>query len=231
MEPTVPVHAYYPEFHGPPAYLQPPPPPSPPPSPHRNKVLAALLLVGMLIMGSSFGIYLLITHAALQSSVPVFITPTPNLKVNLRTSDFSQFFDAFAGLAQQHDYASIRTVTDTQNFQAIALGTDPPYQDWRDFSPPLLSGDVTFSFSSPPITADEAGYTCFGYGPNGIGSAHVSIEAQSLQFIVGTMRVTGGPNDQQPPAFDDVFVFELPNTPTATWLWRAVTFNNSLGCG
>lgn len=230
---------YYPEFHEPPTYLQPPPAPPPPPSRRREKKLALLLLCGVLLVGGSFSAYIVLGrgHTQLSSSItptPALgrITPTLDAKAALLTDDFSQFLQAFTVLLARKDYPTIQTAADTQNFQAIPLRASG-IQDWTQFYGNLTYNAYSLRLSSPPLTPDQAGYSCFGYGPSGIAYLNLTIDASKLMYVVGTAYVPGTPADANPfyAINGTVFVFELPNEPSPIWFWRAVTFNNSLGCG
>ncbi|HLV97353.1 MAG TPA: hypothetical protein VKT82_01640 [Ktedonobacterales bacterium] len=241
MEPPQPEDPYYPEFNRP-DYLQPPPSPPPPPAPQKrqvNIIVALIVLCIVLILALPVTAYFVFYRSEGSSlttpSVPLATepasTPTLNARAGLLTDDFSKFLESFSALLEQHDYVSIQTAADTENFQAIPLRASGS-QDWQQFYGNLTYNAYSLSISSPPLTPDQAGYACFGYGPSGIAYLDLTINAK-LMYVVGTAQVPGTPPDANPfyAINGTVFVFELPYGPSATWLWRAVTFNNSLGCG
>jgi hypothetical protein len=212
---------YYPDQH-----LVPPPPPKRRRHPLLILVIVWLSIVLILVSASAVILY--------ERQVPVVSTPTATATSSaptLDTDNFSRFFKAFLLLLQQHDYDSIQSATDTENFRAIPLRSSGT-QDWSEFLPELTSGQMSFLISPDALTADQAGYSCFDYGPSGIGYIDYTIDALQLRYMVGTTFVLNPPPDDPLIAPNGtVFVFELPRGSSPTWLWRAVTFNNSLGCG
>lgn len=210
---------YYPDQH-----LVPPPPP------RRKHILLILVIVWLsvvLILVSATAV-ILYERQIPAASVPT-ATSTPTL---LQTADFSKFYEVFSDLMNHHDYAAIQSATDTENFQAIALRTSSGTSGWYTIHNQLTSGQLSFSLVYPPFTPDRAGDSCFGYGPTGIAYLDLTIDAFELQYVVGTASTPSASSDDPFVApYGTVFVFELPNGPSPTWLWRAVTFNNSLGCG
>lgn len=225
-EPTQPIQPYYPY--------------SPPPSPRRNNKW----LITALVLSSLFGLFggtlAFVTWIQHQPSPSVLI-PTSTAVDSLHSSDFPTFLNAFSLLLAQRDYATLQSVVDTENFQALYMVPEPevyapanpgPY-DWQTINHELVLGRIFFTISSPLVTADQAGYSsCFGYDQTGITSKGMAITAQVLQFIVGTLKSGPGyfTSDPEWTPNSTVFVFELPNG-SSSWLWRAVTYNNALGCG
>lgn len=228
---------YYPEFQEPPTYLQPPPASTPPPPRRREKKLALLLLCGALLIGGSFSAYIVLAHGQIQSpssasstSTSTRTTPTLDARAALVTNDFSQFLQAFTVLLTRRDYATIQTATDTQNFQEIPLRADG-IADWHEMYHELTTGALSLTIPPSPLNPDQAGYSCFGYSASGISYLSIKIDALQLQYVVGTAHAPGtSANEPINDHNGTVFVFELPNEPSPTWFWRAVTFNNSLGC-
>lgn len=204
-------------------------PPSPPRRKHILLILVIVWLSVVLILVSATAVILY------ERQVPVASIPTATATSSaptLDTDNFSRFFKAFLLLLQQHDYDSIQSATDTENFRAIPLRSSGT-QSWNEFLLELTSGQMSFLISPDALTADQAGYSCFDYGPSGIGYIDYTIDALQLRYMVGTTFVLNHPPGDDPLTAQNgtVFVFELPRESSPTWLWRAVTFNNSLGCG
>lgn len=213
--------------------------PPQPPRRRSNWPLIVILLIIALIVAISTTVLFYLKQ---NPSASLGLLPTSTAANSLYTSNFSQFLHAFSLVLQEKDYATLQTVVDTQNFQAMYMVPEPevyapsnpgPY-NWQVINRELVTGRISFVLSSPLLTADQAGYaSCFGYTQTGITAQHIEIDAQSLQYIVGTLKPGPGyfTSDPEWTTNSTVFVFELPDTSSPTWLWRAVTFNNSLGCG
>lgn len=212
----------------------------PPPIQRRNHWLLVILLCGIFYLAGGLSTYLALSRASSQNpSLLPLPSPIPSPTVNpLRSPDFSTFLSAFTVILQQRDYATLQQGVDTEHFQAIYMRPSPfPYQptdpgpyNWQTINQAMLTQGLRFTILSPPLTADQAGYSCFGYGPSGIAYLHLTIDAKMLMYVVGTAQRPGPVADPLVTPNGTIFVFELPKDPSPVWLWRAVTFNNSLGC-
>jgi hypothetical protein len=224
-------------FQYPPAeYLATPLPPPPPLRPKKPIWLFCLvgfsvvaLIVGVGFFGYSLGDSSSKVSSSAATSTPVS-TPTLDAKTMIHAGDFTKFFEAFATAMANKDYATIQSVTDTENFQSIALYADGGFGTWNDMYSQLNTGNISFILHYPPITADQENYSCVGYGSKGVPSLNVNISANDIQYVVGTASRPGDSGSLQTQIDATVFVFEIPYGPANFWLWRAVFFNNVAGC-
>ena len=214
-------------------YLAPPPPPLHPKRPIWLFFLVGLsmvaLLTGVGFFGYSLGNSPLKSTSSMTTSNSIS-TPTLDAKTMIHASDFPKFLEAFATAMANKDYATIQSVTDTENFQSIALYADGGFGTWNDLYSQLTTENTSFIIHYPPITADQEGYSCVGYGSKGIPSLNVNINANAIQYVVGTTSEPNYPATTQTQPDSTVFVFEIPYGPANFWLWRGVFYNNVAGC-
>lgn len=212
----------YPEYY---TYMNITPPPPPPPRKwHQGWIIAVVLLMVVFV-----GVTATLVHLAgnsqthLSSAIP---TPTLDAQAGLQSSDFSKFIEAFAIAMANKDYTAIQKASDTENFQEIPLDADGS-GNWNDEYSKLITGNASYIIHYPPITADQEGYSCVGYSKTGITLLNIKINAADVQYVVGTAT---GTSVSDTNTDSTVFAFELPNAQGATWLWRSVTYNNSIAC-
>lgn len=219
----------------------PPPPPLPPKKRHRWLAIAFTSLVFITIAAALIG-YTIVTNSSKssqgsstqtssdhQSRTPI-ATPTLDAKMMIHSSDFSKFLEAFAVAMANKDYNTIQAVTDTENFQMIYLHAGGGFGTWNDMYSQLITGNTSFTINYPPLTADQEGYSCMGYTKQGISLLNVNINADDVQYVVGTASEPNQPPSMQTAPDGTVFAFEVPLGPGGYWLWRAVIFNNTPGC-
>ena len=225
------------QFQYPPyEYLATPIPPPPPSRPKRPVWLFFLLGLSLvaLFAGVGFFGYSLGNSSSKASSPPAtstsISTPTLDTKTMIYAGDFSKFIEAFATAMANKDYATIQSVSDTENFQSIRLYADGGFGTWSDMYSQLTTGNLSFVVHYPPITADQENYSCVGYSSKGIPQLNVNITADAIQYVVGTTSNPAYPGTMQTQPDATVFVFEVPYGPANFWLWRAVFFNNVSGC-
>ncbi len=218
----------------------PPPPPPSLPSQSTRKVWIislclfsiAILLAGTAYFGYTFGKSFSHRGSPSSPSNPTRI-PTLDTQTMIHAGDFSKFLEAFASAMANKDYATIQSATDTENFQSVVLRADGGFGSWSEMYAQLTTGNTSFVITYPPITADQESYNCEGYTKQGITQLGITINADDIQYVVGTTFEPNMPtNNAQTVPNSTVFVFELPLGPGGgSWLWRAVIFNNSIGCG
>lgn len=237
--PTPPQPAFNPYASNPYEVIAPPPPPK---KQWKGGLLAsAIAVLGFLLISLIIFVGIVgrlpwqqppvVIPTQSSTSAQTMLTPTLNVTQALQSDDFSLFIKAFAQAMASRDYTTIQKVSDTQNFQEIALDASGHGSDWNYTYNEMMTGNFNFTIAYPPITAEQEGYTKCGYGPQGISNMMV-IDAAGVQYVVGTTINPTWPADAvgNPPR-GTVFVFELPNGPTGeSWLWRAVIFNSSIAC-
>lgn len=214
-----------------------------PPSSRQRWILNMVLYSLILIVASSFTTYAVVHGFVPSQQAQQFLTssgvlsPTPTQEA-IKSSDFPTFLNAFEQLLKQKQYAALQDAVDTDNFMAAYMRPSPfPYAptnpgpyNWQAINQAMLTERYTYTVLLPPLLPDQAGYSCFGYTQAGITWLGLAITATQLQYVVGTAWKPGPVNDPYIIPNSTVFVFELLSA-SATWLWRAVTFNNALGCG
>jgi len=204
----------YPEYY---TYMNITPPPPPPPTPRKRRkgwIVAVFLLIVVLV-----GVATTIFYLAGESQA----------NAGLQSSDFSKFIEAFAIAMANKDYMAIQKASDTENFREIALFSDGR-GNWNDVHSKLITGNLSYIIRYPPITPGQEGYSCMGYSKTGITYLNFKINAADVQYVVGTAAGTSVNGSAQAGQDSTVFAFELPATQGATWLWRAVTYNNQMAC-
>lgn len=222
--------------------IPPPPPPSLPAKKMQWWIAIALPALVLLIIGATLAGYIIGTNSskssqgsstqtssASQSRTPI-LTPTLDAKMMIHSGDFSKFLEAFAIAMANKDYNTIQSVTDTENFQAIVLRADGGFGTWNYMYSQLTTGNTSFTIHYPPLTADQEGYSCVGYTKQGISLLNIKINADDVQYVVGTAAEPNYPQTAQTAPDGTVFAFEIPPGPGGYWFWRAVIFNNTFGC-
>ncbi len=164
-------------------------------------------------------------------AVTAAATPTLDTDQAMNSSDFSLFIRGFAQAMANKQYDIIKGHTDTNNFQGILLYSDGGYSTWKDTYNSLTTGNLSFTVKYPIITAKQVGYACVGYSQHGIPQL-MNIDAQDVQYVVGTASEPNSPDGQTLQVAPDatVFVFEVPTGPAVFWLWRGYTLNNVKNC-
>ncbi len=163
------------------------------------------------------------------STLTVEATPTLNIDQAMDAYDFSQFNRGFAQAMANKQYDIIKAHTDTNNFQGIVLYANGGYSTWKDTYNQLTTGNMSFTVHYPIVTSKQKGYDCVGYSQHGIPYL-MKIDAQEVQYIVGTTSEPNAPETLQTVPDTTVFVFEHPNCPCNFWLWRGYTLNNMTPC-
>ena len=215
----------------------PPPPPSPEWSMKKQHSVPLSLFIALSIITGIFlllfiGAGMLYWSAIPRTSLtPAEATPTLNAEQAMDSSDFSVFIRGFAQAMANKQYDIIKSHVDTNNFQSIVLYADGGYGTWQDAYDQLTTGNISFTVQYPIITAAQESYGCVGYSQQGIPGL-MKIDAQSVQYVVGTASEPNSPDGQtlQTAPNATVFVFEQPNEPGGYWLWRGYILNNVANC-
>jgi len=227
-----------PYLHNP--YLPPPPPPEYYMHQRNGKVWKISVPIFLILIGAVVGILVYPTINGMVNPSPITSKPTPYVPFSMPavtaaatptldtdqamdSSDFSLFIRTFAQAMTNKQYDIIKRHTDTNNFQGIVLYSDGGYSTWEDTYNSLTTGNLSFTVHYPIITATQAGYGCVGYSQHGIPYL-MKIDAQDVQYVVGTSSVQGTAPDTT------VFIFEVPTGPVVFWLWRGYTLNNLTPC-
>jgi hypothetical protein len=237
-DPTDPASGWHNTSTTPNGYIPPPPPTS---KPRVWLILLACLLSFLAGSGMTYALLkeqALIWHAfgLLQQETPgalspLLPTPTPDPQAMLSSTDFSVFIKGFATEMANKDYAVIQHVTDTQNFQSLILYTDDGLGTWEQTDEQLTTGNLGLIVQYPPISADQEGYACVGYGSHGLSQFNININAAHVVYVVGTATGPDVTGSTQATPDTMVFIFEFPQGPPGTtWLWRGYVLNNITGC-
>ncbi len=221
----------------------PPPPPAPEWSGQQRSFLVPflLLLIGILcvlFIGTLTILIQVIPRSTILTGTmqaPPLEGPTPTIDAQqaLDYPDFSTFIRGFAQALSEKRYNLIQKHTDTNNFQSIALYADANDTDWQFTYDRMTAGKRRFTIPLPIITPDQEGYGCVGYTQQGV-SGLMNIQAQAIQYVVGTMNDPTDRDTLQTTQNTTVLIFE-ETEPTAnqpgppappSWFWRGYTLNN-----
>jgi hypothetical protein len=207
-------------------YTQMPPPPPPPVNKRKTfqMLIGIIVAIGLIVCGAIVGAVASRQYLQTpgQTQTAFHPTPTQDIKIALLSSDFPTFLKAFATAMASKDYADIRQVTDTQNFQYIPLNAEG-FLSWNETYNELITGNISPVLQYPPITPSQESYC--NYTQSGY-TGLLTINSTNVEYDIGTLSGNAVAGTTQTNTNGTVFAFE--SAPVGgIWLWRAMVSNNS----